>query len=113
MRAETNSLSVWVCHALVAQAPSTTAWSPFLSEEGLRDLAFACAFAVWEVVGVCCGRPMVAPTGYFFVCTFAVYEVGNRLFSGRRRCRPLQVDTLFLCLRARRLCVDMRLFVAI
>ena len=62
MRAETNSLSVWACHALVAQAPSTTAWSPFLSEEGMRDLAFACAFGGCVAVSLVCGRPMVAPT---------------------------------------------------
>ena len=33
-------------NTIVAQAPSTTAWSPFLSEEGMRDLAFACAVCV-------------------------------------------------------------------
>ena len=49
------------CNTIVAQAPSTTAWSPFLSEEGMRDLAFSCTFAVCAAVCVCLrttdGRP--------------------------------------------------------
>ena len=68
-------------NTIVTQAPSTTAWSPFLSEEGMRNLAFACVLAGCAVVGVCLrttdGRP------YDFYAD------------------------------ARRLCGDMRLFVAI
>ena len=49
------------CNTIVAQAPSTTAWSPFLSEEGMRNLAFACALGGCTVVCVCLrttdGRP--------------------------------------------------------
>ena len=61
MQKQIRCLFGW-CNTIVAQAPSTTAWSPFLSEEGMRDLAFSCTFAV------CRRRPMVAPT--IFVCTF-------------------------------------------
>ena len=60
MQKQIRCLFGW-CNTIVAQAPSTTAWSPFLSEEGMRDLAFSCTFAVWEAVGVCLrttdGRP--------------------------------------------------------
>ena len=48
-------------NTIVTQAPSTTAWSPFLSEEGLRDLAFAYALGGCAAICVCLrttdGRP--------------------------------------------------------